>query len=123
MDLQGSDLRYVAADNIDTPAGRLDGTVVVDALHHPIGKLDGIVLDPIGRRVRAYIVESSGWLFSRLYLVPPDSARLDRDRHELEVDLDEEGVKHLDEMQPQMFPRFSDDDLMAAMFHSRSDMA
>jgi PRC-barrel domain protein len=119
MDPQRSDLRYIAANRVDSPAGRLDGTVVVSASKETLGRLDGIVFDPTDRRIRGFVVESSGWLMSRRYLVPPVQARLDRDHHALEVDLNEDEMSHLDEVNAQTFAPFSDDDLITALFHSR----
>jgi hypothetical protein len=113
-------LRFVDADQVDTPAGRLNDTVVVNPSHATLGKLAGIVVDPIARQVRGYVIESRKWLSLRRYLVPPVPARLDRQHHTLEVDLDE---TQLDEVQPHTFPRFSDDDLIAALFRARPEPA
>jgi len=118
MDPRPSELRYIAADRVETPVGRLNGTVVVSASKEPIGRLDGIVFDPLDRRIRGFIVQSSGWLRPRRYLVPLVQARLDPDHHALEVDLDAE-TNRLDEVNAHTFPPFSDDDLIAALFHSR----
>jgi hypothetical protein len=109
----------VAADRVDTPAGRLNDTVVVNPSNTTLGKLTGIVVDPVGRQVCGYVIESRKWLSSRQYLVPPP-ARFDWERHALEVDLEE---AELDELEPHTFQRFSDDDLIAALFHSPSDDA
>ena len=109
----------MAADRVDTPAGRLNDTVVVNPSNTTLGKLAGIVVDPVGRQVRGYVIESRKWLSSRQYLVPPP-ARFDWQRHALEVDLDE---AELDELEPHTFQRFSDDDLIAALFHSPPDDA
>ena len=118
MERPSSVLRFVAADRVDTPAGRLNGTVVVNPSNATLGKLAGIVVDPVGRQVRGYVIESRKWLSSRQYLVPPVPARFDRERHALEVDLDE---AELDEVEPHTFQRFSDDDLIAALFQSPPD--
>jgi hypothetical protein len=118
MERLASDLRYVDADRVDTPAGRLNDTVVVDPSHATLGKLAGIVVDPVGRRVHGYVIESRKWLSSRHYIVPPGPMRLDRDHHALEVDLYE---TQLDEVEPHTIPRFSDDDLIAALFRTRPD--
>ena len=114
-----SDLRYIAADRVDTPAGRLSGAVVVCASDGTLGKLDGIVVDPIGRKLRGYIVESRGWISSRRYFVPPVLARFDRDHGTLELGIGREEASRFDEVDPEAFPSFSDDDLFAALFHAR----
>jgi hypothetical protein len=120
MESPASALRFVDADRVDTPAGRLNDTVVVNPANATLGKLAGIVVDPVGRQVRGYVIESRKWLSSRTYLVPPVPVRLDSRRHALEVDLEE---TQLDEVEPHTFPRFSDEDLLAALFHSQSDDA
>jgi hypothetical protein len=114
------DLRYVAADRVDTPAGRLSGAMVVNASDGTLGKLDGIVVDPIGRKLRGYIVESRGWISSRRYFVPPVLARLDSGRRTLELGIGCEEASGLDQVDPASIPPFSDDDLLAALFHPRT---
>jgi hypothetical protein len=122
MEHPNSALRYVAADRVDTPAGRLSGTtVVVSPSNGTLGTLDGIVVDPIGRKLRGYVVESRGWLSSRRYFVPPVLARFDRDHGTLELGVDSEEVGRLDEVGFEEFPPFSDDDLVAGLFHARPD--
>ena len=121
MERPNSDLRYVAAERVDTPAGRLSGTMVVSPSNGMLGKLDGIVVDPIGRKLRGYVVESPGWLSSRRYLVPPVLARFDRAHGTLELGVGGEDVKAFDEVDPKTFPPFSDDDLLSAMFRGRPD--
>jgi hypothetical protein len=121
MEHPNSALRYVAADRVDTPAGRLSGTTVVSRSNGTLGKLDGIVVDPIGRKLRGYVVESRGWLSSRRYFVPPVLARLDRDHGTLELGVGSDDVDQLDEVGLEEFPPFSDDDLLTALFHMRSD--
>lgn len=113
-----TDLRYIDAGQLDTPAGRLGHAALVSPSNEPLGKLDGIVIDPASRQVRYYVVESPGWFTSRHYLLPLTAARLDRDRNAVEVDVDADEITHLDQVEPDAFPRFSDDDLMTAMFHS-----
>lgn len=111
-------LRYIDAGRLDTPAGRLGHAPILSPTHMPLGKLDGIVVDPARRQVRYYVVEQPGWFRSRHYLLPLAPARLDRGRNALEVDVESLDVKRLDEVEPETFPRFSDDDLLTALFHS-----
>jgi len=118
MDAMDADLRYIHADHVDTPAGRLDHAVLVSPTNARLGKLEGIVIDPMSRKVRYYVVESRGWLFSRHYLLPLMPARLDRDSNTMEVDVEAGDLDRLDEVEPHAIPRFSDDDLLTAMFHS-----
>jgi hypothetical protein len=112
-------LRYLDANHVDTPAGRLDGAVLVSSANAPIGTLDGVLVDPQHRQVRYYVVERKRGLFgSRHYLVPLTATRLDRDHHTLEVDVEAGEIPQLAEVDPDDLPRFSDDDLLTALFHS-----
>src|SRR5262249_10061878 len=111
-------LKYLDAHHIETPAGRLDGAVFVSPTNAQLGKLDGVLIDPGQRRVRYYIVETRGRFSSRHYLLPLTATRLDSDRRTLEVDIEAEEIERLDKVEPDTLPRFSDDDLIAALFHS-----
>jgi hypothetical protein len=114
-----SRLRYLDANHVDTPAGRLDGAILVTPANARIGTLDGVLLDPEHRQVRYYVVERKRGLFgSRHYLLPLTATRLDRDRHMLEVDVEADEIPQLAEVDPDDLPRFSDDDLLTALFHS-----
>ena len=116
---EDSDLRYIDVEHLDSPLGRLDGMMVVNASNAALGRLDGIVVDPIGRRVRAYVLECAGAQSRRRrYLIPAAGARLDRAHNAIAMDLDDDEVQHLSELTPQDIPPFSDDDLMAALFRS-----
>jgi PRC-barrel domain len=112
-------LRYLDANHVDTPAGRLDGAVLVSPAKVRLGTLEGILVDPQHRQVRYYVVARKRGLFSsRHYLLPLTATRLDRDRHTLEVDVEADEIPQLAEVDPDDLPRFSDDDLLMAMFHS-----
>ena len=112
-------LRYLNADHVDTPAGRLDGTVLVSPRQARLGKLEGVLVDPERRQVRYYVLERKRGLFSsRHYLLPLTATRLDRDHRTLEVDVEDDEILQLPEVDPDDLPRFSDDDLLTALFHS-----
>ena len=116
MEQLESALRYVAAEHVDTPAGKLDGTVLLNPSDESMGMLDGMIIDPIERRVRYFVVRSRNWLKTRLHLVPVAPARLDSEHRTLHVDIDAEDLQHLREIRSDTFPRYSDDDLIAALF-------
>ena len=109
-------LRYIAAHDVDTPTGRLDGTMLVSSGNEPVGTLDGMIIDPVGRHVRYFVVRSRNWLKSRLHLVPAMPARLDSEHKTLHVDMKADDLSHLREIRPDTFERYSDEDLIAAMF-------
>lgn len=113
-------LRYIAAEQVDTPAGRLDGTVLVGPSDQAVGTLDGVVIDPAERRVRYFVVRSCGWLTTRCRLVPATPARFNSRHKTLHVDIEAEDLPQLPEVRPSTLARFSDDDLIAALFADRA---
>jgi hypothetical protein len=109
-------LKYLGAERVDTPAGRLDGALVVSPTHVTLGKLDGVLIDPRRRKVR-YCVLDAGGASPRHLLLPLTEARLDRDHRTLEVEVEPDEIDKLDEVDPARLPRFGDDDLITALFH------
>ena len=92
-------LRYLDANHVDTPAGRLDGAVLVSPAQARLGTLEGVLVDPQRRQVRYYVVARKRGLFSsHHYLLPLTATRLDRDRHTLEVDVEADEIPQLAEV-------------------------
>ncbi|HET7695938.1 MAG TPA: PRC-barrel domain-containing protein [Vicinamibacterales bacterium] len=113
-------MRYIGADHVDTPQGALQGTMVVGPRHEPVGTLDGLVIDPIEKQVRYLVVRSRKLLRSRRHLVPLTPARLDAERKTLHVDVGPDDLRRFQEISADTFERYSDDDLIAALFPSRA---
>ena len=111
--------RYIDAERLDSSAGRLEDVVVVSPNNDKLGKLDGVIVDPAHRQVRYYVVQSPGWFSSRHYLLPLGPARLIRNRHALEVDVDADAISSLEQVDPNSLPPFSDEDLVTAIFGSQ----
>jgi hypothetical protein len=120
MEQVDSTLCYVAAEHVDTPLGPLDGTVLVSPRDETVGRLDGMIIDPSERHVRYFVVRSRNWLKTHLYLVPATPARLDSERKTLHVDISAEDLPQLREIRPDTFHRYSDDDLIAALFSAHA---
>jgi hypothetical protein len=114
MESMEAPLKYLDAGHLDTPAGRLDGAVLVSPTKATLGRLDGVLIDPLRRKVRFYVFEPSGGMSSRHYLLPLTAARLDRQRRALEVDVEADEMDQLDEVEPERLPQFSDEDLKTA---------
>ena len=112
-------LRYIEAARIDSPAGKLDDALVVSTSNATLGKLEGVLVDPTLRRVRFYVIESGRRSEPHHYLLPQMPARVDTARRSLEVDFDTDDLDQLDDVEPDTFPRFSDEDLITAMFASQ----
>ena len=109
-------LKYIEAQSVATPAGRLGQTMLISPTHATLGKLDGVLIDPLHRKVRYYVVEANGGRSSHHYLVPLTPTQLDRDHDTLEVDVEPDEIERLTEVEPDRLPRFSEDDLMIALF-------
>jgi PRC-barrel domain protein len=111
-------LRYLDAAHVETPMGRLSDMAILSPTAGKVGKLDGIVFDPFGRHVCYFVVKSRRGLKSRQYLLPVTTARIDSKHRTLEVDLEPDDLHQLSELRSDSFPRFSDDDLISALFCS-----
>jgi hypothetical protein len=114
MDTQ---LRYIDAGNVNTPAGRLGHAPLVTPSNESLGSLDGLIIDPGARKVCYLVVKSPGLITSRHYVVPLTAGRLDRDRHAVELDVEDDDLTQFDQVELDALPQFSDDDLLNAMFH------
>jgi hypothetical protein len=113
MDSIGANLRYIGADHLCTTADSLDGAVLLSPTDTTLGKLAGALIDPLRRRVCYLIVESRSWLRTHQYLLPLDITRFDRERKALCVDVEAAALR---EVHVDTFERFSDDDLITALF-------
>ena len=86
-----------------------------------IGRLDGIVLDAAARQVQYLVVATGGTLRRRRYLLPFRPTRIDIERHALCVDAHKIDLARCKEFEPAAFHRFSDNDLLAALFPNSAD--
>jgi hypothetical protein len=111
-------LRYLDAAHVETPMGKLSGMAILSPTAGRVGRLDGIVFDPFGRHVCYLVVKSRRGLKSRQYLLPITTARIDSANRTLEVDLQPGDLDRLAELRSESYPRFSDDDLVSAIFCS-----
>jgi hypothetical protein len=118
MGTRDSRLKFIEARWIETPVGRLDRAPVISPTNATLGTLDGVLVDPGARRIAFYVVESAER--SRHFLVPQMPARLDASHQALEVDLEADNLDELDVVEPAKFPRFSDGDLMNALFRAHT---
>jgi hypothetical protein len=116
MEQENPVLRYIAAEHVDTPGGPLDGMVLVSPKDETVGTLDGMIIDPIERHVRYFVVRSRHGLKTQRHLVPATPARLDSEHKTLHVDIEADELPRLREVRSDTFERYSDDDLIAALF-------
>jgi sporulation protein YlmC with PRC-barrel domain len=115
-----SELSYLDASKVSSPAGTLSELDVLSAEGRRLGSIEGVVIDAAARRVRYLSVRSSGWFGRRRYLVAADQlGQIEGERKalRLRVDLRQEAVLGLEAA---ALREFSDADLMAALFASRA---
>ena len=111
-----SELCYLDAARVSSPAGVLSEFDVVTASGEQLGSIAGVVIEAGARRARYLDGESQE---RRHYLVQADHlAQVDSDRKQLR--LLGTDVPEVADLEKAQFRPFSDDDLMAAMFPSRA---
>jgi PRC-barrel domain protein len=113
-------LRYLDADQVDTPVGRLTAMTLISPSDETVGSLTGVILDVIERRVRYFVVESRRWWRTKRYLVPFTPTRIDSERHRLRVELEPRDLPQLPAFHSASFSRVSDDDLIGMLFRSHA---
>ena len=111
-------LRYLDAKAVQWPGGKLDGVSLISLDDQPLGAIDGVLIDPVRRKLRYFVVAATRLFNRRRYLVSADHAAVKIDdagsvRVEAPSDL-------IDRMRfdSRSVPRFSDDDLVSALFSS-----
>lgn len=115
---RSSELSYLEAERVSSPAGVLADFAVVTASGEQLGSIAGVVIEAAARRARYLDVRSHG-LRRRRYLVPADQpAQVDSARKQLRL-LTADAPQADDPASPRFRP-FSDEDLVAAMFASRA---
>jgi hypothetical protein len=113
-------LRYLAAEAVSCPAGTLDGLSLYTQDEETLGTIDGVLINPSTRQVRYYVIDGSRLFSRRRYLVPADAPAVVLPEHKaVRMEIPANSIE------PQRFdarsvPRFSDEDLVTAMFASRS---
>ena len=115
-----SELSYLDASKVISPAGALSELDVLSTEGRRLGSIEGVVIDAAARHVRYLCVRLSGLFGRRRYLVEADQVgqiQGDRKALRLRSDLRNEAVDGLDAA---TLRRFSDDDLLTAMFPMRA---
>lgn len=115
-----SELSYLDASKVTSPAGVLSELDVLSADGRRLGSIEGVVIDAAARRVRYLSVRSAGWFGRRRYLVQADQlGQIEGERKALRLreDPGNEAVRGLDAA---ALRTFCDEDLLAAMFPPRA---
>src|SRR3954463_15621227 len=111
-----SRLCYLEAAQIRGPVASFDHVGLKDRDDHDIGRLDGIIIDAAARRMRYFVVEH-GFLRRRRYLLPVFPTAVDAEDNVLRVDVGESDLSDCSPFEPGSYRRYSDEDLLAGMFH------
>jgi len=107
-------LRYLDANQVEHPSGTFAGHVLCSQDYEQLGAITGILVDPATRRLRYFVIERSGVLKRRRYLLPVDSSPVLRaDDRKLCVLADVDDLERFDARQVE---RFSDEDAITAIF-------
>lgn len=109
-------LRYLDATAVLSPAGELRDFQVSDIGGISLGRLAGFLVDPAARQLRYFVVEVARWLSRRRYLIPLCPATLEAQRRTVKLDCDPVSKNDWREFDDRQFSRFSDDDLVDALF-------
>jgi hypothetical protein len=115
-----SELSYLDASRVTSPAGVLSELKVLSADGQPLGSIEGVVIEATARRVRYLAVRLAGWFRDLRFFVKADHlAQIEVGRKTLRLrgDLENEAVHGLDAA---ALREFSDDDLLAALFSPRT---
>ena len=112
-------LRYLDADAVECPVGKLQGLSLFSQDDETLGTIDGVLIDPTTRQLRYYVVDASRLFNRRRYLVSAESPAVVLPEHKaLRVDVPADSIER-QRFDARAVPRFSDDDLLAAMFAHR----
>ena len=109
-------LCYLEAAQIRGPVANFDHVGLKDRDDHDIGRLDGIIIDAAARRMQYFVVEQ-GFLRRRRYLLPIVQTEVDTADNVLRMDVGRDDLSDCTPFDPESYRRYSDEDLLAGMFH------
>jgi len=117
--LSTAELSYLEASKVTSPAGFLSELDVLSAEGQRLGRIEGVVIDAAARHVRYLLVRLSGWLGRRYLLEADQLGQIQGEFKALRLlgDLRNEVVRGLDIA---TLRKFSDEDLLAALFAPRA---
>ena len=111
-------LCYLEASQVLGPAGRMAALDVRTRENEPLGSLAGVLVDPLARKLRFFVVVSSGPHAGRRYLLPADVApTVDAESHALRLELTPEELSRLPEFDTSRVRAFTEEDAIAPTLH------
>ena len=114
-----SELCYLEASKVESPAGVLSELEVLTPEGELLGNIEGVVIEAAARRVRYFDVRSLGWRSKRYLLEADQLARVEPGRKALRLLVDS-AAKQVQSVDATELRKFSDDDLLAALFAPRA---
>ena len=112
-------LRYLDATAVESPGGTLDGMSLLSQDDEAIGAIDGVLIHPGTRKIRYFVVDTPKLFNRRRYLVSADlPAVVMPDDRALRLEVPYEEIER-HRFDSRGVARFSDDDLLTAMFSAR----
>jgi len=117
MQVSPDGLCYLNASRVLGPTGRLAALTVRTRHNEAVGTVDGVLVDPLARRLRYYVVEARN-LEHRRYLLPADAAAtVDGERNALRLELETGDLRNLEEFDTARVREFTDEDAIAPTLH------
>ena len=110
-----SELSYLNASKVTSPAGVLSELDVLGPDGRRLGCIEGVVIDAAARRVRYLAVRLAGWFGRRYFLQADQLGSIEGGRRALRLRA-EPGDEAGPALDTAALHEFSDDDLLAAMF-------
>ena len=111
-----STLRYLDANAVECPMGTLDGLSLFSRDDEALGVINGVLINPETRQLKYFVVNRQRMFNRRRYLVSAEmpAVVLPEDRA-LRVDIPSDSVER-QRFDERAVCRFSDDDLLTALF-------
>ena len=114
MDVSDARLCYLDASHVLGPRGLLDAVDVRTAHDQSLGSIDGVVIDPVARRLRFFVVASPGTVNHRRILLPVEAAAsVAPEGRTIRIELESGEIDALDEFDMTDFREFTEEDAIA----------
>lgn len=116
-ELDNPGLCYIEASRVEGPDGALSDIDLCDMHDQRIGSLEGVVVDPVERRLRFFVVGSETGRGMRHYLLPTEwPAQVAPGGRTLRIDADSDQLADCDEFAESDVHPYSDGDFLASLF-------
>jgi hypothetical protein len=98
MDVSRDRLCYLEASKVMGPTGHLDTLDVRTREDEFFGSVDGVLIDPLARRLRFFVLDTGNWRTHRRCLLPADAtATVDRHGNHLRLQMEADELGALEE--------------------------